>query len=87
MKITKRQLRRIIQEELTFLVETRPTFGLRSVDYVRHEDWPELGLGRVVAKMDKRDQVVLVKWETAKAPQRHMAYSLIKDDLRINEDH
>ena len=78
MKITKRQLRRIIKEEL--MVETAPTFNLRSGDSVRHKGEPELGLGRVVAKGSKRDRVVLVKWE-AGFTRRHDPSSLIKEEM------
>jgi|LWDU01.1.fsa_nt_gi hypothetical protein len=76
MKITKRQLRRIIREEI--MAETIPTFGLRSGDSVRHKDEPELGVGRVVAKSHKRDRVILVKWE-AGFTRRHDPSSLTKE--------
>ena len=76
MKITKRQLRRIIREEI--MTETRPTFGLRSGDAVRHKDEPELGVGKVVAKGSKRDRVVLVKWE-AGFTRRHDPSALVKE--------
>lgn len=60
MKTTKRQLRMIIREVI--LVETQPTFGLKPGNLVRHKDHPELGVGRVVAKSNKRDRTILVKW-------------------------
>ena len=80
MKTTEKQLRQIIREELTRLIETRPTFNLRSGDSVRHRDEPELGVGRVVAKGNKRDRVVLVKWE-AGFTSRHDPSSLIKEEM------
>jgi len=76
MKITKRQLRRIIKEEI--LSETSPTFGLRNGDPVRHKDEPELGVGKVVAKGSSRDRVVLVKWEDGHT-QRHDPSTLVKE--------
>jgi len=76
MKITKRQLRRIIKEEL--MTETSPTFGLRSGDSVRHKDEPELGVGIVVAKGSTRDRVVLVKWE-AGFTRQHEPSVLVKE--------
>ena len=78
MKTTEKQLRQNIREELTRLIETRPTFNLRSGDSVRHRDEPELGVGRVVAKGSKRDRVILVKWE-AGFTRRHDPSSLIKE--------
>ena len=76
MKITKRQLRRIIKEEL--MAETAPTFNLRSGDSVRHKDEPGLGVGKVVAKGSTRDRVVLVKWETG-FTRRHDPSALVKE--------
>jgi hypothetical protein len=76
MKITRRQLRRIIREEI--MTETSPTFGLRNGDSVRHKDEPERGLGKVVAKGSTRDRVVLVKWEDGHT-QRHDPSSLVKE--------
>jgi hypothetical protein len=76
LKITKRQLRRIIKEEL--MMETAPTFGLRNGDAVRHKDEPELGAGKVVAKGSKRDRVVLVKWEVG-FTRRHDPSALVKE--------
>jgi hypothetical protein len=76
MRITKRQLRRIIREAM--LSETAPTFGLRSGDSVRHKDEPELGVGKVVAKGSSRDRVVLVKWE-AGFTRRHDPSALVKE--------
>lgn len=61
MRITRRQIRTLIRE--TMLLETLPTFSLRSGDTVRHKDEPELGVGKVVAKGSKLDRVVLVKWK------------------------
>jgi|TARA_Y100000310_G_scaffold192426_1_gene192386 hypothetical protein len=75
MKITKRQLRRVIREAI--LAETLPTFGLRTGDLVRHKDEPDLGVGRVVAKSNKRDRTVLVKWDAGQ--QRHDPASLVKE--------
>jgi hypothetical protein len=76
MKTTEKQIRQIIREELTRLTETRPTFNLRSGDSVRHRDEPELGMGKVVAKANKRDRVILVKWE-AGFTRRHDPSSLM----------
>ena len=75
MRITKRQLRRIIREEL--MTETLPTFGLRTGDSVQHRDEPERGIGRVVAKGSSRDRMILVLWDNG-TQQRHDPSSLVK---------
>ena len=49
-----------------------------SGDSVRHKDEPDRGKGRVVAKGNKRDRVVLVRWESG-GTQRHDPSSLVKE--------
>ncbi len=61
------------------LAETRPTFNLRVGDFVRHRDEAWLGLGRVLAKANKRHRVILVDWE-AGFTRRHDPSSLVKSE-------
>ena len=78
MKITKRQLRRILREERKKLSSSkidemsRPTFGLRVRDLVRHRDEPWRGVGRVVSKGRGSDRRVGVIWPNNVHPE-HVA--------------
>jgi len=78
MKIKLSKLKQIIQEELNMLHETRPTFGLRVGDTVRHRDESGLGVGTVVSKMNKRERTILVRWDNGDT-QRYDPSTLIKE--------
>ncbi len=78
MKITKHQLRKIIREEL--FSESRPTFNITVGDIVRHKDDAHLGVGRVVAKSNKRDRQISVRWDSGM--RRHDPSALIKEEIR-----
>ena len=77
MKITRRQLRRLVRETLS---ESYPTYGLKIGDKEEHAD-DDMGIGRVVAKGPKTgpyiNQMVLVMWERH-GTQRHHPGSLRK---------
>jgi len=75
MKITKRQLRKVIRDRI--LSESPPTFNLRVGDTVRHKDDDHLGTGRIVAKSNKRDRTILVRWDSGTL--RHDPSALIKE--------
>ena len=80
MRITKKQLEKIIREEAV-LLETRPTFDLRSGDLVRHKDEPDRGTGRVVAKGSSRERMILVLWDNG-TQQRHDPSALVKETMK-----